>query len=216
MASEERNALRLASGWTKESRIFEEAKACHEETFPEHERVDFGRMLEFSLLNRETTSLDLWQAGGQFAGLDYWSRLLGDEERFYVAYLAVAPAFRSRGLGSEILRRTVAKNPSAVWLLDIEKPDPGLPDLSLRLRRFGFYRRNGWHDTGMCTSVEDGSFQLLSTRERVAPGTHEVVSFKFWGRLMAFAEGHPEMTDEEIMKSGTGTRFWTDKIRTQG
>lgn len=62
----------------------------------------------------------------------------------HVLYLAIAPEFRSYGLGSVMLRRLDALSPEGI-LLEVEDPDLSQNEeqLSIRTRRIAFYERNG-------------------------------------------------------------------------
>ena len=62
----------------------------------------------------------------------------------HVLYLAIAPEFRSYGLGSVMRRRLDALSPEGI-LLEVEDPDlsQNEEELSIRTRRITFYERNG-------------------------------------------------------------------------
>ena len=62
----------------------------------------------------------------------------------HVLYLAIAPEFRSYGLGSVMLRRLDVLSPEGI-LLEVEDPDLSRNEeqLSIRTRRIAFYERNG-------------------------------------------------------------------------
>lgn len=62
----------------------------------------------------------------------------------HILYLAIAPEFRSYGLGSVMLRRLEALSPEGI-LLEVEDPDLSRneEEFSIRTRRIMFYERNG-------------------------------------------------------------------------
>ncbi|ARD48702.1 hypothetical protein SporoP37_11430 [Sporosarcina sp. P37] len=62
----------------------------------------------------------------------------------HVLYLAIAPDYRSFGLGSILLQRLNAMSPEGI-LLEVEDPDfaKNESELSVRTRRIAFYERNG-------------------------------------------------------------------------
>jgi len=78
----------------------------------------------------------------------------------YLAYLAVRADLRSNGIGGSALRELVCKYPASMIVVEYEAPDPSLPEYNLNIRRKGFYKRNGFCETGYYTFYDDTEFEI--------------------------------------------------------
>jgi GNAT superfamily N-acetyltransferase len=95
----------------------------------------------------------------QFCGMSY---LFEDAEQTYILYLAVASSLRSGGYGSKILRWIETNSPSKNVSLNIEEVDEHFENYSQRVKRFKFYQKNSYRDTGMKIILMKDRYPILS------------------------------------------------------
>ncbi len=96
-----------------------------------------------------------------YAGFSF---VIETEPFLFLYFLAVNPDFRSKGIGSEIIRNHLMKQyPGKTIVLNVESPDESAEDNNSRLRRIAFYERLGF--VQMNCSFTDGrvKFSVLST-----------------------------------------------------
>lgn len=82
-------------------------------------------------------------------------------------YFAVAPNLRGGGIGGkilELLKQWTAKK-APLLLAEVEDPDFAVDeqDRSIRNRRIGFYRRNGFELTGVCAQVFQDHYRIIAS-----------------------------------------------------
>ena len=159
------------------------ANLCMQEAFPPGEQFPIEQLLRFAAGDPARSWLDLWFLDQQFAGFTYTTKVPGDADRTYLAYLAISGALRGKGLGTEILRRVTAENTETLWCLGVERPIAATPEYAARTRRLRFYARNGWIDTGIHAIDCGVDFELLTRRRPVPPGTQMDIINGFWESL---------------------------------
>lgn len=96
----------------------------------------------------------------------------------YLAYFAVRSDLRSRGIGGRALRELTAGNPESRVVVEFESPDERCADSEMRLRRKGFYLRNGFHETGWFTFYDGTEFEIACSRPDYDPA--EFGDFVAW------------------------------------
>ena len=81
-------------------------------------------------------------------------------------YFAVDPSLRGGGIGGKILDllKQWASQKAPLFLAEVEDPDfaQSPEDLSVRNRRIGFYRRNGFALTGVCAQVLQDHYRIIA------------------------------------------------------
>ena len=78
----------------------------------------------------------------------------------YLAYLAVRADLRSNGIGGMALRKLAFEYPDRMIVVEYEAPDPSSAENELKMRRKGFYKRNGFCETGYYTFYDDTEFEI--------------------------------------------------------
>lgn len=78
----------------------------------------------------------------------------------YLAYLAVNNSLRSKGIGSKALGELVSNHANQMIVVEYEAPNPFSPENELNIRRKGFYKRNGFCETGYYTFYDDTEFEI--------------------------------------------------------
>ncbi len=110
--------------------------------FPPKELVPIPLLRLLSL--RRGAHFLSFRDGVKFVGTAY---LVEYEDNFSVFYLAVKEDVRGYGYGSAILEWIMERGKGKNINLDVEALDEGAENLSERLKRVEFYRRNGIVDT---------------------------------------------------------------------
>lgn len=132
------------------------AKQLYLQAFPQEERLPWW-VLRLQARRRDI-DLTAWMDGDTFCG---FTSSVTVEGLHFVLFLAVAETQRCHGRGSDILTRLTKAHRSVV--VNVETLDPEAPNYPQRLRRLGFYERNGFRDTGWFVWEVGGQFRVLST-----------------------------------------------------
>lgn len=122
----------------------------NEEAIPECERNSFR-----DLMNTGATILGIYDDGpvGFLVIREYRTIL-------YLAYLAVNSSLRSKGIGGRALEELVSKYSDHMLVVEYEAPNLSSPECELNFRRKGFYKRNGFCETGYYTFYDDTEFEI--------------------------------------------------------
>ena len=125
------------------------------EAFPANERVSINGIFDFG----KDGSLDILGIYdvGEFVGF-YVIRVFGHFA--YIAYFAVCPEKRSQGIGGAALRLLGEYYPERQIVVDFEAPDESCGNNAQRLRRRGFYYRNGFYETGWYQFYMETEFEI--------------------------------------------------------
>ena len=99
---------------------------------------------------------------GKFVGLAY---MIVRGSVAFLLYLAVDERMRDRGYGSAILREIRRRYEGKDVVLLIESLHEECDNMDIRIRRKGFYLRNGFQDTGLVQSSCGGeaNYDILNT-----------------------------------------------------
>ncbi len=111
----------------------------YHKAFPRSEKKPFGMMLQ----KRKTGTMELMTVeddSGEFLGLVI---TILHKDIVLLDYLAISPAHRGKGTGSEVLKLLNCRYPGKRLLLEIEDPEEPCDNRNDRLRRKAFYLRNG-------------------------------------------------------------------------
>lgn len=127
--------------------------------FPKEERFPF-LFLQMMKLRRSCRFLSYYK-DGILAGLSF---TVEGPEMVFVLYLAVSANVRSRGYGSEILSSLKDRYKKPLTL-NIEPLDEDAANAEERKRRFSFYERNGFSNTGYLLQDSQMTYTVLSTAE---------------------------------------------------
>lgn len=137
------------------------ARALYLDSFPEYERVPLDK-LEAHLIRGDTGWLGIYE-GGRLCGTAY---VLFNERILFILYLAVDPSCRNNGYGSAALKAVMERHPYHKTFLNIEPPDEECDNSEQRLRRQGFYVRNGFIPSGRL-HTSDGDFITMCYMGRI-------------------------------------------------
>lgn len=156
---------------------FEQLYALMDESFPPAEIRNFKGQQK--LLDEPGYNVYVLQKNGEIlAFIAEWE----NEKYRFVEHLAVNDKYRSRGLGSKILKDYNARSSKPV-ILEVEPPED-----DIQVRRVKFYERNGYHLSG------------FSYPQPVINEGHEQVQLV----LMTY----PKLLDNSILKE---VKAWLDQ-----
>lgn len=140
--------------------LCQRVRRLYMEAFPKVERIPWWLLR----LNGYRRGIDLqaWVEEEKLCGMTASVTL---EQMHFVLFFAVAPEQRGQGVGSRIL--SVLKQSYPVVALNVEPLLPEASNYSQRLRRFAFYQKNGFWDTGWYVWEVGGKFRVLSTQKQL-------------------------------------------------
>lgn len=159
---------------TRNPALCRRAKALYLRAFPKEERLPWSILL----LNARRSGIGLtaFLDGDRFCG--FTSSVTADDLHFLL-FFAVEDELRGQGYGSAILSAIQEEYPHVV--LNVEPLEETAPNLPERQRRFAFYRKNGFFDTGWHVWEVGGMFRVLSTRQEL-----DVPAYKKLFRKLTF------------------------------
>lgn len=165
--------------------LAKEARAIYLEAFPKEERLPWW-LLRLNAL-RQGIDITGWTEAGQLRGITV---SVTEGTLHFLLFFAIHPLCRGNGYGSAILEALKAQHETVV--LNVEPLVPDAPNLSQRQRRFGFYRRCGFRDTGYHVWEVGGMFRVLSTKETLDVPAYKQIFRKltlgFWDVKLLPAE----------------------------
>ena len=138
----------------------QQAKALYHTAFPKEERLPWWLLR----LNARRSGIDLtaFMDGDTFCGFTASATV---ENMHFLLFFAIPEDLRGRGYGSAILSQL--RQNYEVVTLNVELLDETAPNYPQRLRRFAFYRKNGFFDTGYHVWEVGGKFRVLGTEPQL-------------------------------------------------
>ena len=137
----------------KNSGYLEVLEKINTEAIPECERNSLD-----DLIDTGVEILGIFLNGspiGYFVLREYQSML-------YLAYFAVRCDCRSKGAGSQALRKLIDEKKDRRIVVEFETP-PGCEMNDMAARRKAFYLRNGFYETGWYTFYDETEFEIACT-----------------------------------------------------
>ncbi len=128
----------------------------NEEAFPLSERMSFDEIFDFAS-NTNTDVLGIYDEKIPVG----FAVLLKNAECGYVYFIAIDHRMRSNGYGSSAMQKMMEVYPELQLVLDFEVIDENAENNEQRLRRKNFYLRNGFHETGNYTMLQDEQFEVV-------------------------------------------------------
>lgn len=140
----------------------ETARELYLGSFPEYERTSVDR-LEAHVLRGDAEWLGIYDEDC-LRGMIY---TLFNDRILFILYLAMDPGYRGRGYGSASLKAVMERHPHRKTFLNIEPPDEECDNREQRLKRQGFYVRNGFIPSGRL-HTSDGDFITMCYMGRIS------------------------------------------------
>ena len=159
MRGMEQNCMRLTRVDVHNDKdLAKKVKELYRLAFPKEERVAWP--LLWYNTKRKDIALTAYLDEELFCGFTVSVTMDG---LCYILFLAVAESQRGKGYGSQILQN-LQESYEALGL-NVEVLDPTASNYLQRKRRFAFYEKNGFYDTGYHVWEVGGKFRVLSTRK---------------------------------------------------
>lgn len=135
-------------------------KALYQQSFPREERIPWWLLR----LNSRRKGIDLtaYLDGDTLCG---FTSSVTVERLHFLLFFAVEQSCRGCGYGSAIL--SAIKKAHDTVVLNVEPLISAAPNYWQRQKRFAFYRKNGFVDTGYFVWEIGGKFQVLSTQAQL-------------------------------------------------
>lgn len=158
---------------------YAEIKKLISRAFPKNEQ--FPMWLLRILAIRKSVDFLAYYDNDLFCGISY---TVANDDLVFVLYLAVNDKIRSKGYGSQIIQYIKQMHPDKAAALNIEPLNPNAQNYAQRIKRYEFYKKNGFVDTQY--KIVDGGedYQILSTVNRFPLEAYKTVikrlSFGFY------------------------------------
>ena len=169
-----------------DSRLRRQAKQLYLEAFPKEERLPWWLLK----LNARRQGIDLtaFVEDGTMVG---FTASVTTARMHFLLFFAVPEASRGCGHGSAILAQLRQQHTAVT--LNVELLDPEAENYPQRQRRFRFYQRNGFFDTGYHVWEVGGKFRVLATQPELDVASYREIfrklSFGFWNVKLKKDEG---------------------------
>ena len=96
-----------------------------------------------------------------FVGILY---TIENDDMLFVFYIAVNDIIQSKGYGSKLLQMLIEKYKNKPIALFVETLDPSADNYNQRVKRFAFYEKNGFFNTGVKAGFKNSPFiDILAT-----------------------------------------------------
>ena len=125
--------------------------------FPEEEQTSVWLLRLFGL--RKDMHFRAYYDERQFVGFSF---VAATKAMAFILYIAVRPDLQSKGYGSRIAEAIQKDNASRELSLNMESLDPAAENNGQRLRRYQFYLKNGFHDTGYRLLYRKVNYMIMS------------------------------------------------------
>ena len=140
--------------------LLEEVRQLYLRSFPKEELLPWWLVLLQA--RRKGFALTAFLDGQELCG---FTLSITGEGMHFLLFFAVAEQLRGQGYGSAILQ--MLKQEYGTVVLNIEPLVTDAPNPEERQRRYRFYRRNGFRDTGYYSWDVGGIFRTLSSSGRL-------------------------------------------------
>lgn len=160
-----------------EKRDFKLVKPLFISAFPKEERPPFFMMKRG--VKKANGDLLIVRDGEKFVGFAY---LMAGKRAAYLFFLAISDDCRNKGYGSEVLAGLKEAYPDKSIFLAREMLDESAENYTDRVRRHGFYLRNGFID--LVVKIKEGSviYDVMGTGA-VEPSDYEEIMRTWCGKL---------------------------------
>jgi len=146
---------------SRKMKDYKEIKKFMKSVFLDEELFSMWLLLFMS--RRDMVDFVSYYDEDEFIGLSY---VVNSEEMAFILYLAVNEKFQSMGYGSEILELIKDEYKDKEIVLNVEPIKENSLDYEKREKRYNFYLKNGFIDTG-CYVDDDSKYMVLSNREEL-------------------------------------------------
>jgi len=146
---------------SKRLKEYKEIKKLMKRVFPKNELFPMWYLLLLSKM--KMVQFYSYYEDNKFVGISY---SLINDNMVFILYLAVNDKIQSKGYGTKILNIIKENNKGKEITLNIEPLDKNADNYQQRLRRYEFYKRNNFNNTGYYIDDTD-KYLVLSTKEEL-------------------------------------------------
>lgn len=168
-----------AKSVNKKLNEYSEIKNLCATAFPKNEQMPMWILLLLS--KRNGIDFTAYYDNDTFCGISY---TVFKNNTVFVLYLAVNDKIRSKGYGSKILDSIKKNYNGKSIVLNIEPLDSNAENYEQRVKRFEFYKRNGFSSTNHLINDISGKYLILSTSKsfsvKAYKDTIKKLSFGFY------------------------------------
>lgn len=129
-------------------------RSINDEAFPENEHVPVDEYFKLRGLDVDVLAVCL---DSHVAGFLVLTQLAPTA---YINYFAIGAAYRSKGLGGQVLALLAQHYPDIQIVVDFESVTEGCDNPEQRARRRAFYLRNGFAPTGLYMYYMETEFEV--------------------------------------------------------
>lgn len=160
---------------SRKNKNYKLVKSLYKKVFPRSERYPF---IFLKLLSkRKMIEFNSYYDESKFIGFTY---NIIYKSNIFILYLGVDPSFQSKGYGSKILTLIKSKYKDKNIILNTEQVDEKSSNYNQRLRRYKFYKKNGFIDTNCIFDDSDGTiYSVLYTSSNFKKEEYEELLKKF-------------------------------------
>lgn len=137
----------------------------YEASFPPAERMLPAKLFALSADRQSRACAAVLKEGTERIGIVYYVTNTAQDKAF-ILYLAIDPAKRGGGLGSQAIATLTTQFPQGI-ILESELIDEHADNALDRQRRYDFYLRNELEDSGFTSDTLGGVFHLLRSARQV-------------------------------------------------
>lgn len=161
-----------------------QVRVLYRTAFPKEERIPWWLLL----CNSRRSGIDLtaWLDGETLCG---FTASVTVEQLHFLLFFAIEEPLRGCGYGSAIL--TQLRQTYGEVVLNVEPLDPEATNYPQREKRFAFYEKNGFYDTGWFVWEIGGKFRVLGTKPQL-----DVPSYKKLFRKLTFGLWNVKLKEE--------------------
>lgn len=135
---------------------YKEVWRLYKTTFPTQERIPIFLLNILRL--RKFARFAVFYQNGQFSGFSF---LINYHKITFILYFAVSDQMRSKGCGTTMLKWIESEYPDHTLILNIEDVDTRFYNYDQRLRRYNFYLKNGFVDSGYYEGSKKVPYDIL-------------------------------------------------------
>lgn len=148
-------------------------RSLYESAFPKEELIpwtDLMRLvktmsLDFTIYYEDCGTLEAEKSAAGSSQLLGLTIVYPRKQFNWFWYFAVPEELRGQGIGQRILTQLIEKYKEKSNVLDMESPEQVCENFEQRKRRYAFYLRNGFRDTGVGKSFKGIDYTIMMIGE---------------------------------------------------
>ena len=156
------------------SEDIEKIRFTYEDSFPPEERPPFDILIHIE----KSTFYGVYDEG-EYVG---FYNLVEHEDLVYLFFLAMTPASRNKGYGTEVLSMLKKRYGGKRLFLCAEEIGEQYEDNAMRMRRQGFYQRNGFKTDGTLIIEFEVAYNIFTYQSHVTKEDYRNLMIGLYGQ----------------------------------